>query len=213
MANYGRVVGGRYLNATVSPAPIGSELVVQSGLKWRKLNEKQVSAWEEIVAESKSGTVSAVGQAVAGAVLPRFMSKAASTAVGATLDTTMRPPHIVRIDWSDGKQSLVKLPDKLYTHLALMLKSRQTAPVESTPEEVDASPSPVAPIGLGEQALTHLSEFLKDRLPVPATALQSAPAIQLDVAEQITKLAALRDAGILSEDEFSSKKSELLTRL
>ena len=213
MANSGRVIGGHYLNATVSPAPIGSELVVQSGLKWRKLNEHHVSAWEEIVAESKSGTVSAVGQAVAGAVLPRFMSKAASAAVGATLDTTMRPPHTVRIDWADGKQSLVKLPDKLYIHLALMLKSRQIAPVESMAEEIDASPALVAPIGIGEQALTHLSGFLKDRLPVPATALKSSPASQLDVAEQITKLAALRDAGILNEDEFSSKKSELLARL
>lgn len=200
------------MNATVSPAPIGSELVVQSGLKWRKLNEKQVSAWEEIVAESKSGTVSAVGQAVAGAVLPRFMSKAASAAVGATLDTAIRPPHTVRIDWTDGKQSLVKLPDKLFTHLALMLQSRQTAPVESMPVEITTSPSVVAPIGLGEQALTHLSGFLKDRIPVPATALESAPAIQPDIAEQITKLAALRDAGILSEDEFSNKKSELLAR-
>jgi hypothetical protein len=47
MASFGRVIGGHYLNATVSPG-IGSQLVVQAGLKWRKLNEEQVTAWEEI---------------------------------------------------------------------------------------------------------------------------------------------------------------------
>lgn len=34
-----------------------------------------------------------------------------------------------------------------------------------------------------------------------------------DVMEQIRKLADLRDAGILSEDEFATKKAELLSRL
>jgi len=34
-----------------------------------------------------------------------------------------------------------------------------------------------------------------------------------DVSETIAKLAQLRDQGILSEDEFQHKKSELLSRL
>jgi hypothetical protein len=46
MASHGRVTGGHYLNATVSPG-IGSQLVVQAGLKRRKLSEEQVTAWEE----------------------------------------------------------------------------------------------------------------------------------------------------------------------
>lgn len=215
MANYGRVIGGHYLNATVSPG-IGSQLVVQAGLKWRKLDEKQVSVWEEVAGESKSGAVSAVSQAVTGAVLPRFMGKAASAAVGATLDTTMRPPHTVRIDWADGKQSLIRLPDKLFTHLALMLKSRQTEPVEATTVAIAEVPV-VAPLSVTEQAFTHLSGILKDRLPSPKASTtkvtESVPAGQTDVAEQITKLAGLRDAGILTEEEFSTKKSELLARL
>jgi hypothetical protein len=106
-----------------------------------------------------------VGQAVTGVALPRFMSKAAPAAVGATLDTTMRPPRTVRIDWADGKQSLIKLPDKLVTHLALILKSRQTAIVEPTPAAVEAGPAPVASLSVTEQALTHLSGLLKDRYP------------------------------------------------
>ena len=36
---------------------------------------------------------------------------------------------------------------------------------------------------------------------------------QIDVIEMIKKLAELRDAGILTEDEFSEKKSELLGRI
>jgi hypothetical protein len=34
-----------------------------------------------------------------------------------------------------------------------------------------------------------------------------------DIAEQLKKLAELRDVGILTEDEFSAKKAELLARL
>ncbi len=36
---------------------------------------------------------------------------------------------------------------------------------------------------------------------------------QADIAGQIKKLADLRDAGILTEEEFSSNKAELLQRL
>lgn len=215
MVSNGRVIGGHYLNATVSPG-IGSQLVVQAGLKRRKLSEEQVTAWEEIASESKGSAVSAVGQAVAGAVLPRFISKAASAAVGATLEAKMRPPHTVRIDWADGKQSLIKLPDKLFTHLEILLKSRQAPPLEPRPA-VEPDPAPVAPVSITEQALTHLSGLLKDRLPPPATGapslLASRPAIEPDVADQLTKLATLRDAGILTEEEFTAKKSELLARL
>lgn len=34
-----------------------------------------------------------------------------------------------------------------------------------------------------------------------------------DVTEQIAKLAALRDQGVLTEDEFAAKKAELLGRI
>jgi hypothetical protein len=36
---------------------------------------------------------------------------------------------------------------------------------------------------------------------------------QVDVVEQIKKLAELRDAGVLSETEFATTKTEMLTRL
>lgn len=43
----------------------------------------------------------------------------------------------------------------------------------------------------------------------PQVILQQAET-QIDAADQITKLAALRDQGILTEDEFSAKKAQLL---
>lgn len=212
--NYGRVVGGHYLNAAVQPAIIGSGLVVQAGLKWRKLNEEQVVEWEELPSEGNS-TVSVVSQAVAEAVLPRFISKATSAAVGATIDSTMRPPRTVRIRWADGKQSLVKLPYKLFTHLALVLESRQVKPVEPTPEILEADPTPAA-TSVTEQAFSQRSGFLKGGRSAQAEpALETLVPLQTaqsDVPEQLTKLAALRDAGIVTEEEFAKKKAELLTR-
>jgi hypothetical protein len=48
--------------------------------------------------------------------------------------------------------------------------------------------------------------------PAPAAAA-AAPAAGVDIPDQIAKLAALRDQGVLSADEFEAKKAELLDRL
>ena len=48
--------------------------------------------------------------------------------------------------------------------------------------------------------------------PTPQTA-GAAPIGQVDVFATIEKLAELRDKGILSEQEFATKKAELLARL
>ena len=93
------------------------------------------------------------------------------------MKTASRPPRTVRVDWVDGKQSLIRLPEQLFTHLTVVLRDRQAAAV-------------VSPV---------------------AGAAQSAP--QLDVVEQIGKLAGLRDLGVLTDEEFASKKGELLARL
>lgn len=214
MAMHGRVVGGHYLNATVTTAPIGSDLVVQSGLRWRKLNHEQVAEWEEVASGSSRGTIGAVGQAVAGAVLPRFISKTASAAVGATLDATMRPAHTVRIDWADGRQSLVKLPDQLFTHMALVLKGRRavgTSPAPTSSGVADVALTPATPPTVAEQAFSLVSGLLKERKA--ALPIESIAAGGPDVAEQLVKLASLRDTGVLTEEEFAAKKAELLTRM
>ena len=209
MSMSGRVVGGQFLNGTVTAVPYGTGLVVQSGFKRRKLNQDHVAAWEEIVSESNGGKASAVGQAVAAVALPRFMSKSASAAVGAALNTTIRPPHIVRINWLVGEPSLLKVSDQLFTHLDMILKGQRVEPVPAPAGSAVAEAAPVPTVT--EQAFSLVSGFLKDRkaVPVVESTIASAP----DVADQLVKLASLRDAGVLTEEEFAAKKTELLSRM
>jgi len=49
------------------------------------------------------------------------------------------------------------------------------------------------------------------RTASPGLAPQAASA--LDLADQIRKLSELRDAGILTDEEFNSKKADLLSRI
>jgi len=180
MVGQGKVVGGHYINGTVSTGYKG-DLVVQAGLKRRKLTDAEVAQWEEIASEAggSSAVAGAVGKIVAGAVLPGLVGKVAGAALDATLGSSAHSPRTIRVDWSDGKQSLVRLPPKLFTHLTVVLKDRQAAP----------------PPALGSDA----------------AAPQSAP--QFDVVEQLGRLAGLRDQGVLTDEEFASKKGELLARL
>jgi hypothetical protein len=62
---------------------------------------------------------------------------------------------------------------------------------------------------------TLLELLPESRRPIETKELKEKPEQkqQIDVIEMIKKLADLRDAGILTEEEFSEKKSELLGRI
>jgi len=178
MSGQGKVVAGHYIDAMVSTGFRG-DLVVQTGLRGRKLVATEVAEWVETTTEigGAAAVAGAVGKIVAGAVLPGFMGKVAGAALDATVKSTSRPPRTVRVDWSDGKQSLIRLPEQLFTHLTVVLEDRRAAePTKAVPVAAHAAP-------------------------------------EFDVAGQIGKLAQLRDLGALTEDEFASKKGELLARL
>lgn len=211
MVAYGRVVGGDYKGATVS-TPVGGTLVVQAGLKFRKLTPQNVAEWDEVITDGKGNPVGAVSKAVAGAILPGQIGKAASAAVGATFDA-MGPTHVVRVEWADGKRSLIKLPDAMFKHLELVLENQRALPTELPVGQVP--PAPVEKPTVTEQAFSLVSGIIKDRLPTPAKTppVDQPPAATPDVTEMIAKLAALREAGILTDNEFSTKKAELLERL
>ncbi|MET3934904.1 SHOCT domain-containing protein [Arthrobacter sp. OAP107] len=211
MVGYGRVVGGDYKGATVS-TPVGSTLVVQAGLKFRKLTPQNVAEWDEVVTDGKGNPVGAVSKAVAGAVLPGQIGKAASVAIGATFDA-MGSSHVVRVDWADGKRSLIKLPNGMFKHLELVLENQRALPTE--PPLGQVVPAPMEKPTATEQAFSLVSGIIKDRLPTPTKTppADQAPVTTPDVTEMISKLAALREAGILTDDEFSAKKAELLERL
>lgn len=199
MASWGKVVGGHFMNATITTNRKG-ELALQLGggaaFKRRPtLTADTVAAWEEIISETRggaAGAVSKVGQAVARAALRGTAGKAAAAAVDSAVDSVRGAPHTVRVDWVDGKQSLIQLPDKLFQHLAILLKDCQLA----TATPAAAAPMPATPPGVIEQ-LANLA------------GAATAP----DVTEQIAKLAELRGQGALTEDEFAAKKAELLGRI
>ena len=46
--------------------------------------------------------------------------------------------------------------------------------------------------------------------PAPAAAPPAAPPAQVDVIDQLSKLGALRDQGVLTDDEFLDQKAKLL---
>lgn len=213
MSSFGSVIGGAYLNSSVTTAAFGSDLVVQTGFKGRKLTAETVVSWAEIPIEARESAFGAMGKAAAGVALPGRFGKAASAAVGAAFDSK-KPAHHVRIDWVDGKQSLLKLPDALFTHFELVLADQRVAPPESAPT---AEMVPVeAQSTIADRAFDLVSGLVQDRFPSKTQASPETPvtaAAPVDVTEQLHKLASLRDAGILSDEEFSAKKAELLARL
>jgi hypothetical protein len=213
MSSFGRVIGGAYLDAGVTTATFGSDLVVQTGIKGRKLTADSVDSWQEIPVEVKDNAFTAMGKAAAGVALPGRFGKAASAAVGAAFDSKV-PDHHVRIDWADGKQSLMKLPDALFTHLELVLSDRRIANAEPAPASQFAGEA-VQP-SIADKTFDLVSGLVKDRFPSKAQApheIAAAPTTQVDVADQLHKLGSLRDAGILTDEEFATKKAELLARL
>lgn len=59
--------------------------------------------------------------------------------------------------------------------------------------------------------IVGLASSLMQQRAKPSTVGESTP--KHDVVEQITKLASLHSAGILTDEEFAQKKAELLQRL
>ncbi|MGO4593134.1 SHOCT domain-containing protein [Leifsonia sp. 2TAF2] len=65
---------------------------------------------------------------------------------------------------------------------------------------------------MAEQAFTTTSGLIRDRLPAPKRS-EERDASATDVADLLGRPAALRDSGVLTEEEFQTKKTELLIRL
>jgi hypothetical protein len=68
-------------------------------------------------------------------------------------------------------------------------------------------------------AMDSFTTVVKGKLSAPNTAVAAAPALPEgagvgnEIFEQLHKLGALRDAGIVTAEEFESTKAELLSRL
>ncbi len=205
LTNQGRVIGGHLAGGSVQTDKLGDGgLSIQhprSPFKRHTIKVETVADWEEL--QASRGVTSAIGQAAAKAGLPGR----AGMAVGAGLGAALNAGHTVRIDWIDGKQSIVELPAKQFMLFALQLKSRQTiAPTDAqteAPEPASAQP------GVTEKIVDLASAVVRRAKP----ASPSEPTPQPDVLEQMTKLAAIHEAGILTDEEYAQKKAELLSRL
>lgn len=204
LTNVGRVVGGRLVNGTVSSDQSRKGgLAVQdprNPFKRHKINADTVVEWEELA--TKAGVGAVMGQAAARAALPGMVGKA----LGAGLGAAMHSGHTVRVSWAEGEQSVIELPEKLFTVFSVLLKAQQVVTESSPrPESADATPAP----GVTEKVVNLASSvLLRGKAGGPAEI--AAPT---DVTEQIRKLASLHDAGILTDEEFAAKKAELLLRL
>jgi hypothetical protein len=64
-----------------------------------------------------------------------------------------------------------------------------------------------------EPLAKEASQLIRSESELQRQLAGAAPAAEPDVIEQIAKLAALRDKGALTEDEFAAKKTELLGRI
>ena len=205
LTNQGRVVGGHLATGAVIADPFGKgALSIQHPLnpfRRHKINGETILEWEELVV--REGVAGAISQAAAKAALPGIVGKA----VGAGLGAVVRTGHTVRLDWSDGKQSVIELPEKLFTIFTALLKSKQVV------DENAAQPEPMEPAGAQPgvtSSIVGLASSLIQR-GKQSTVGESTP--QPDVVEQITKLASLHSAGILKDEELAQKKVELLQRL
>ena len=56
-------------------------------------------------------------------------------------------------------------------------------------------------------------QFINQNIGQSAQAIPQVVNVETDIPSQIKKLAELKDQGILTEDEFTSKKSELLAKM
>jgi hypothetical protein len=70
------------------------------------------------------------------------------------------------------------------------------------------------PIGKPQMAsFQQAAAIIRERSRAISQPATSAPTNTPNIPDQIKQLAGLRDAGILSEEEFARKKAELLSRL
>ena len=195
------MVGGHLTGASVDSGQGG--LIVphpRNPFKRYKLNAETVLEWEEL--PGKEGVVGAVGRAAATAALPGRFGKA----VGAGLGAALKPPRIVRVNWADDNQSVLELPEKLFTIFCVLLQGQQVV-TDAFAQSESSEPRPQ--LGVTEKILDLASSVIQ-------RGAQGTPAVaaaQPDVVGQIEKLASLREAGILTDEEFAAKKAELLKRL
>lgn len=76
----------------------------------------------------------------------------------------------------------------------------------------DEGEIPALPKDKAEQLVRIMKEGIANRLPGQAPT-PTAPAVSISPLDEIKKLAELRDAGLITEEEFQEKKKKLLEKI
>lgn len=205
LTGQGRVVGGRLVGGIVHSGGATAfskkgDLSIQhpsNPFKRHKVNAETVVEWEEI--DAQDGVIGIVGQAAAMVALPGRVGRAVGAGVGAAFNSG----HTVRVAWANGEQSIIGLPEKQFLVLSILLKDLQVVPEVTAGAEEELPPS----------LARKISVIAASALPKGRQSSAAGDAELTDVTEQIAKLASLHAQGILTDEEFSEKKTELLKRL
>lgn len=122
-----------------------------------------------------------------------------------TMDDIADGPGAQRVINATARDARLALEHRSIQIDGLRHQATNTVRREISYEMAGPAPS-VAPV----RALTAAVAQVAPEITVDAVEIGARPE---DLFEQITKLASLRDAGILTDEEFSSKKADILSRM
>lgn len=209
LSGEGRVLGGYLAGGTVHSGGSGffskhGDLSIEpesNPFKRYRLNADTVTEWEELA--TKESVADSIGRAAAKAAIPGRIGKAVEAGIGAAINSG----HTIKVQWADGKQSIIELPEKQFTVFSTLLRNHQIASeIPARPREDSGVASPSIGSQIVDMALSTLSRSRHKEVPVADRPAQN-------VTEQIEKLATLHEQGILTDAEFTEKKADLLKRL
>lgn len=115
----------------------------------------------------------------------------------------------LRVKGTDGSEILQQgLEGEPAEAGCALIRERSPMAARYAEEAAERAAAVIAEITAAKQERTESMDSTVTVVPAP-----TARAATVDIPEQIRKLAELRDQGILDEDEFQTKKKELLDRL
>ena len=143
-----------------------------------------------------------------------IVGQATFTTTGSNATYTSNSPHLTNINAENGTINLTsgRSPIPIASLNTLNIETGRVEKGETSDQKFDEVDMDFDKLYIASTVLELLPE---SRRPIETKELKEKPEPkkQIDSIEMIKKLAELRDAGILTEEEFSEKKSELLSRI
>ena len=137
------------------------------------------------------------------------MGQTTFTTTASNATYTSSSPHLTNLNAENGTINLTSGSTPINT---LNIETGRVEKGEKSDQKFDEVDIDFDNLHIASTVLELLPE---SRRPIETKELKEKPEPkkQIDSIEMIKKLAELRDAGILTDEEFSQKKSELLSRI